>query len=411
MNVLVVTDQVPGHELAFQKSGHAQYLGSLIAHFSFRGDDVTLVVFRPKVDFLALPSRGLGYHVIGPSFANTGTSIVLRSPSGIARWIAWKIFARLPQRWQSAIDMLRQRVRRARKAVHHLGTFIEDAEIKYVREAARATKCDLIIYDGIFNSCGRIVNVQHWLLAHEVKHQRTTIFAEQGVDVAASAVSAQVESRILEDVDTVIAIQPEDAREFRRLAPGSHVIVLPATIATSARRSAVDVTRSRCLFVGSGSYHNYDGIGWFIRECWPDIRAAIPTATLDIFGSVCYRLGAAPPGVTLHGVVDDLSPAYASASVTIVPLRVGSGLKVKLVEAFAHEQAIVATPVGAQGLMEIEPRPFVLANPNGEFAAATIALLNDPERQRELRADARRCAASFAPEAAFGELDEALAFA
>jgi succinoglycan biosynthesis protein ExoO len=165
------------------------------------------------------------------------------------------------------------------------------------------------------------------------------------------------------------------------------------------------------MFVGSGSYHNYDGIGWFIHDCWPHVRAAIPTATLDIFGSVCYRLGEPPLGVTLHGVVDDLSPEYAAASVTIVPLRVGSGLKVKLIEAFAHEQAIVTTPVGAQGLMDIEPRPFVLAHPNAEFAAATVALLNDREWQRELRAVARRSAESFAPNAAFGELDEALASA
>ncbi|HEY1729674.1 MAG TPA: glycosyltransferase [Candidatus Baltobacteraceae bacterium] len=409
MKVLVVTDQVPGHDLAFQKSGHAQYLGSLLKHFAVRGDNVTLVVFRPKVDFLALSSRRLGYDLIGPSFAHIGASIVLLSPIGICRWIAWKIFARLPQRWQSAIDSVRQRFRRARKTVHHLGTFIAEAEIEFVRVAIRTAKFDLVVYDGIFNSCGRIEDAQHWLLAHEVKHERTAIFARQGVDVTASAVSAEVESRILADVDTVIAIQQEDAREFRRLSPGSRVIVLPATIAMSPRRSVVEATRRRCMFVGSGSYHNYDGISWFIRECWPQIRAAIPAATLDIFGSVCYRLGEPPPGVTLHGVVDDLSPEYASASVTIVPLRVGSGLKVKLVEAFAHEQAIVTTPVGAQGLMEIEPRPFVIAHPSAEFAAATVALLSDPERQRVLRAVARRCAQSFAPDTAFGEFDDALA--
>jgi hypothetical protein len=59
--------------------------------------------------------------------------------------------------------------------------------------------------------------------------------------------------------------------------------------------------------------------------------------------------------------------------------------------------------------MEIEPRPFVIAHPSAEFAAATVALLSDPERQRVLRAVARRCAQSFAPDTAFGEFDDALA--
>ena len=141
------------------------------------------------------------------------------------------------------------------------------------------------------------------------------------------------------------------------------------------------------------------------------IRAAVPSATLEIFGSVCYRLGHVPPGVTLHGIVDDLAAGYASAAVTIVPLRIGSGLKVKLIEAFAHAQAVLTTPVGAQGLMGITPRPFAVAPSTAEFAAAAIALLGAPARQRELRSAAANCAQAFTPTAAFAELEAALAVA
>jgi hypothetical protein len=409
VNVLVVTDQLPGHDLGFQKSGHAHYLGSILDHFSRRGDAVTMIVFRPKVDFVLLPANRLCFRVAGPAFVNAGSSLVLRSPRAIRQLLAWNVFSRLPQRWQAAIDSVRRRVRRARGSVHHLGSFIHSDEIAYVRAMVRKCRPDLVVYDGIFNSCGRLDGPETYLIAHEVKHQRSASFEAQGVDIAASAVTADVEGAILAEIDTVLAIHWDDARTLSGLAPNAHVIVVPATVlAVPLAATAVPVP-GRCLFVGSGSFHNYDGIAWFLASCWPQIRAAIPSATLDIFGSVCYRLGNAPPGVTLHGIVDDLAPAYALAAVTIVPLRIGSGLKVKLVEAFAHAQAVVTTPVGAQGLMGFTPRPFSVAEADGAFAAATIALLNAPERQRDLRLAALRCAEAFTPDAAFAGLDRALA--
>jgi glycosyltransferase involved in cell wall biosynthesis len=409
VRILVVTDHLPGHDLGFQKSGHAQYLGSILEHFAARGDDVTAIVFRPQVDFVTLPAHRLSYRVIGPSFARAGTALFVRSPAAIRQWLAWNVFGRLPQRWQAAVDALRRRVRRARGAVHHLGSFLTIEEKSYVCASVRDLQPDLIVYDGIFNSCGRVGDCEHWLIAHEIKHQRAASFAGQGVDVAASAVSAEREAAILAEIDAAIAIQRDDEREIKRLAPDTRVVVVPATMDVAPRSSAFEAIPGRCVFVGSGSFHNYDGIAWFLAECWPQIRAAAPAATLDIFGSVCFRLSDVPAGVTLHGIVDDLAPAYAAAAITIVPLRIGSGLKVKLIEAFAHAQAVVTTPVGAQGLLDLAPQPFELAESSADFAAATIALLAAPARQGELRAAAVRCAQAFTPAEAFAQLDAALA--
>ena len=77
------------------------------------------------------------------------------------------------------------------------------------------------------------------------------------------------------------------------------MVVVPVTMALPPRAPRAPVP-GRCLFVGSGSYHNYHGIRWFLDECWPAIRAAVPGATLDVVGTVCFlRLPAAPPGVHL----------------------------------------------------------------------------------------------------------------
>jgi succinoglycan biosynthesis protein ExoO len=408
VNVLVVTDHLPGHDLGFQKSGHAQYLGSILDHFIARGDDVTVLVFRPQVDFAARPLKGLAYRVAGPSFVTAGPFLIVRSAGALRRLVAWSVFAKLPQRVQAGIDGIRRRIRHARGAVHHLGSFIAPDEVAYVRAHVARSAPGLVVYDGIFNSCGKLDDVETCLIAHEVKHERTSSFAEGGIDVVASAVSATDEAAVLADVDSILAIQWDDARALRSLAPQARVVVVPATVTVPERSGAAAPAFGRCLFVGSGSFHNYDGITWFIETCWPRIRAAVPAATLDIYGSVCVRLGGPPAGVTLHGIVDDLAAAYASAAVTIVPLRIGSGLKVKLIEAFAHAQAVVTTPVGAQGLTAFSPRPFVLAQAGPAFADSVIALLGAPDRQRALRADALACAAAFTPAAAFAEFDALL---
>ena len=409
MNVLVVADQFPGHDLGFQKSGHAQYLGSILAHFSARGDDVTLISFQPKVDFIALSLTSLDFRVAGPSFAQVRGTLIVRSPAAIRTLLVWTIFGRLPQAWKAAADKIRRRIRRARGAVHHLGRFLDPTEIAYVRQFVSVANPDLIVYDSIFSSCGRLAACDHWLIAHEVKHQRTRSFADQNIDVSASAVSEADESLILAQADTVLAIQWDDAEVLRRMAPGARVIVVPAAIPAAISPLASRPIAGRCLFVGSGSFHNYDGIAWFLRDCWPGVRARVPSARLDIYGSVCFRIADVPPGVVLHGVVDDLASAYAEAAVTIVPLRIGSGLKVKLIEAFAHGQAVLTTPIGAQGLMGFVPRPFEVAEVGDAFTTALVALLDAPLRQDQLRSAARECAVRFTPAAAFADIDAALA--
>jgi succinoglycan biosynthesis protein ExoO len=404
--VMVVTNCLPGYDAGFAKSGHAQYLAGVLDHFRSRRFEIVIVLLQPTLDRAVLRAGDLPYRVVSPRLRTVGRFVVQSDPVRIVTSGAWQAYARAPRALQALGSALRTRVRKARGFEHVLGRFADAADRDFVRTAARAECPDIVLYDGLFNICGPLGNAQTWVLTHDVKHARARSFAELGVTVFPAAFSADVERSVLESVDGIIAIHWDDAAEFERMLPDKRVVVVPVAL-EAVSDSFARASRARCMFVGSGSYHNVDGIRWFLANCWPRIRAQVPDATLDIYGTVGYRLDALPAGAVAHGVVTDLGAAYREAAVTIVPLRIGSGLKVKLVEALAHGRPVVTTPVGAQGLASFAPAPFVTASTAAEFAAACIALLTSRARCDELAAAARVCAQHFTPARAFAQFEAA----
>lgn len=405
--VMFVTEHVPGHDAGFQKSGHGHYLQTFVDHFIARSFEITFVVLRPKVDFASISVGALPYRVVGPGFRVAGDRLMLRSFKDIVRCGLWHAFARVPQKVQTVAAALRLRLRERKGFSHDLGRALSSEERAYVRRAAAKLHPDVVVYDGIFNACGRLGEGQHWVITHEVKYQRARSFAARGVSVSPANFDIEAEREIIAGIGNVIAIQWDDAAEFRQLSPSARVVVVPVAIDVSPSLEGRRPVAERMLFVGSGSFHNYDGIRWFLDRCWRDIRAAVPDATLDIVGTVCYRLGDVPAGVTLHGVVDDVDRFYRDASLAIVPLQIGSGLKVKIVEALAYGLPIVTTTIGAQGLARFEPQPFVISDDAREFASRCAQILRSDERQTSLARSARDCAEHFTVANAFRDFEVA----
>lgn len=402
--VLFVSAELPGHQLGFQQSGQARYVSSFIDHLTGRGCKVVFLLIRPRVDFLALRRKDLPYKLVGRELADVGDYVVVSSLTAGACAIAWTIFKNLPSRPMRWIHRLRSAVRRSRGYVHIVGRFPNDRDVAAVRRVAATEEPDLVLYDTIFASCGRLADVDHWVLTHDVKYKRIESFMGAGVRVYPDTFDKHCERRILSEAGNAIAIQWDDAAALRELAPGCRTVVVPAVIDAPISRPYEDEPSSICLFVASGSFHNVHGISWFLDECWPQIRRTAPGASLDVIGTVCIPLaGTTIDGVRLLGVVGDIGPYYRRAAVVVVPLRVGSGLKVKIVEAIANHKATVTTPVGAEGLARIEPLPFIVAATAAEFADATSRVLTDGALRRRLAAAAREAAPLFQPAQAFAE--------
>lgn len=143
-----------------------------------------------------------------------------------------------------------------------------------------------------------------------------------------------------------------------------------------------DAEAHSLLFVGNLSYvPNQDGIVWFIEAVLPRLREAVPQARLTVAGSApaaAVRRACEAPGVTLAADPGDLAPLYARAAAAIVPLRLGSGSRIKILEAGAHGVPVVSTAKGAEGLGLDPARHFFEAEASPQdLAAACIACLGD----------------------------------
>ncbi|MEL7058612.1 MAG: glycosyltransferase [Acidobacteriota bacterium] len=181
------------------------------------------------------------------------------------------------------------------------------------------------------------------------------------------------------------------------------VVVVPNVAPPPAATTAVPSTRARpptALFVGTMGYHaNRSGIRWFAEEIWPRVRERLPTARCRIVGR--WPAWSPPPatldqpGLEVAGFVDELAPEWRGADVFVCPLRVGSGTRIKILEAWSQRLAVVSTSVGAEGLIEpsdggADGPPALLADDPEAFAEATVRVLAEADLAKAVAAAGHR---------------------
>jgi len=139
---------------------------------------------------------------------------------------------------------------------------------------------------------------------------------------------------------------------------------------------------------------NIDAVIHFVNDIWPRIIEAHPDARCKIVGGKPPRqlLALAGPQIELTGFVPDLRPHLAAAAAVVVPLRLGGGTRLKIVEAMAMGKAIVSTTLGAEGIEAVPQRDILIENEPAAFADAVNQLLANPDRAAEIGQSARRVA-------------------
>jgi polysaccharide biosynthesis protein PslH len=196
----------------------------------------------------------------------------------------------------------------------------------------------------------------------------------------------------------IIAISEPDALSLERVVGvGVKVVTVPNGVDVDLFRpanSCVSGTSDpRLLFVGAmRSWPNRDAVEWFRASVAPHILDENPSARLHVVGSGSDQLRTTDPVLVLHGFAEDLPSEYRACDVFVCPLRVGAGVKNKLIEALASGCAVVSTDVGIEGLDVRNGEQLLVANDPVEFAHAVNRLLRDPE----LRARLGRAARAFA---------------
>jgi glycosyltransferase involved in cell wall biosynthesis len=192
-----------------------------------------------------------------------------------------------------------------------------------------------------------------------------------------------------------LACSEHDRASIQCLAPRAAVMVAPNVVDTDYFQPSGSEKPSTVLYQGGMDwYPNRDAVEFFVSAILPKLRAVVPEARLVIGGrdpsDEFRRRLAAVPGIEFTGTVPDMCAEIAKAAVSVVPLRIGSGTRLKILEAAAMAKPIVSTRVGAEGLDLVDGREIVLADEPRAFAAAVAELLRDAPRRRELGQAARR---------------------
>ncbi|MFI5264988.1 MAG: glycosyltransferase family 4 protein, partial [Candidatus Kapaibacterium sp.] len=206
------------------------------------------------------------------------------------------------------------------------------------------------------------------------------------------------ESRFLKGVDGVVAISSEDERLMRQIAQGTRFWIIPAGVDTAYfTPSSVEPLEKNILWVGGVDWDpNLDAIEFFAKEIFPLVVTVVPDATFDIVGEntdcLQHLESSGVNRIRLHGRVPDIRPFMARSSVMICPLRVGGGMRLKLLDFFAAGKAVVSTHIGAEGNAARDGEHLLLRDDKESFAQAVIMLLQDENLRKTLGANARALA-------------------
>ncbi len=251
--------------------------------------------------------------------------------------------------------------------------------------------------------------------AETLLQSRSAAADRQNVKRWPAVVYSRVQSRRLaayeawacSGVDAVTAVSEADRRALQRqagLAAGA-VIAIPNSIDVASYGAAADEGQPDArfqfdvVFSGKMDYRpNVDAVLWFAEDIWPLIKEQKPEATWAIVGQKPHaRLAGleTKPGVTVTGWVPEIKPYLAGAKVSVMPFRVGSGTRLKLIEALAAGRAVVSTPVGVEGFPVEDGRQILLGETASAFAERTLQLLDDPHLRAHLGQEGMRFAEAY----------------
>ncbi|MDB5058672.1 MAG: uncharacterized protein JWO59_2144 [Chloroflexi bacterium] len=241
-------------------------------------------------------------------------------------------------------------------------------------------------------------DINHRLVQREAalrQHARHRLFG-----IVASKKILRYERQAAVQGDLCVTTSEVDSRFLRMAAAGIRTVEIPNGVDVEYYRpqGRVEGDDNVLLFHGSLGYQpNIDAARHFVHRILPSIHDRRPDVRLLIVGAApppeVLELGACP-GVTVLADVPDMRPYIAQAGVIVVPLRIGSGTRRKILDALAMGKAVVSTTLGAEGL-DLGPNEIVRADAPKQMANAISELLDNPVARTTLGSQGRERATSL----------------
>lgn len=194
--------------------------------------------------------------------------------------------------------------------------------------------------------------------------------------------------------DAVTCTSDIDAAVFQQHCAEGVVKVIPNGVdVTHYSPDFTSEEQAHLIYIGSMDwYPNEDAVSFFVEEVLPQIQNSVPDAKFSIVGgnpSARVQKLENREGVVVTGRVPEIKPYFAEATVFVVPLRIGSGTRLKILEAMAMGKAVVSTTVGAEGLGLRNGEEIFIADEPKAFADAVIQLITDSSLRQEIGENGR----------------------
>src|SRR3990172_1067560 len=267
-----------------------------------------------------------------------------------------------------------------------------DAEIKRLKEVHLF---DAVLVEYIFQSRALLnfgVKTLKVIDTHDVMTDRHKLFLKEGKKPVWYSTTRWQEKKGIIRSDVIIAIQERERDHFRLLAPRKKVVNIGHIV--HLKDSVGDAPRKRLLFVGSNNPSNYYGINDFLEKVFPTLRLSFPGLELIIAGNICGVLPDGLDGVVKLGEVDDVERAYEFSDIVINPLTVGTGLKIKMIEAMGLSKTLISTEVGAEGI-EGKGRAYLMADSTDDYTYQLKILFNNSKFYLDVCSNARKTAENY----------------
>jgi glycosyltransferase involved in cell wall biosynthesis len=371
LKVLVIDEEVPFPP----NSGKRIRTWNLLRRLAAR-NEVTLLCYGEAVNpaIGELERAGIRVKVVAPPSAPAKWKLYLQLLQNLLSPLPFSVVKHYSQRFQEALDgLLRE---------EHWDV-VQCEWTPYMHFIRNDTPCPVLIATH---------NVEYQIWQRRASHDPNVLgklfFYLQAIKMR------HFEKIALKRAASVTAVSTVDARMMAAWGVKNIGVVSNGIDVGTYREIGGTEAENEVLSISSLDwYPNVDAIDFFLRAAWPIIRREQPQAIFRVIGrnppeELRKRLESTA-GVVFHGEVADLRPFLEKASVVVVPLRIGGGSRLKILEALAAGKAVVSTTVGAEGL-ELTPGVHLkIADKPEDFARTTVELLRSPVNRKGL-ADAGR---------------------
>lgn len=387
MKLVIATDVRFWH----RSTGAQRRIFSLVSHLASQDMNITVLFVG------SLNDAGNGYtatserRVIADCPFNVVSLIEDWTPRGLVRRCVWKIQCIANWLRQSRAKNSTSTTHRPQSGSKYLSDFSDPLMAERFQDMVNRIGPDAVIVEYV--TLGYLIpkvasanesRTQYLIDTHDLLSERYRQFQKYGFEHWIR-ITRDEEAAVLAKFDTVIAIQEEEANEFRSMGHEHQTVIVAGYPADSQLASTTNpAVQSHSEFTlgyfGSNNPSNAQAVQWFMSEVWPHVLSKQPKISLLIAGSICEAVSeyGDQSNVVLQRDIPNLVSLYERFKIAINPVQFGTGLKIKNQEALTFGKPLIVTRSGAAGMLTNEhPSPIVVTEDSQQMQQAIIQLAMD----------------------------------